>query len=953
MPENFSIQTPDDQNETLSFQEDQNWPIELDGTLSAVEINELHEAFECDCWEVRDETWGKLWEFLQQDILPNIQNLNPEAQNKALILAEAHSIPKIDLDLSIPNDLQAMLDTDWFDLSIWQAISWIEDYVSQNMQLPENSDLSWEQYDWVIWLLGEIVQDNISGITKVIKEKVAANPQYSAAELQWIINWEVQTYLSTLRDEAIVPMQEFIHLSSADNRETRVYSQIRTPYEAQAEVQWLEWQEKNDFIAARSSLDIDHFDFQYDRLKSELLSSNMDTSRFKREYDLLFWSNTGLAHDIQLTSSEESGTSLDMNLLSEEAKKTEARMGVGYLCAVAVSCLPYVWAAADAAEVGSAEDMTAEFVKSTLNAWSEPGEEFVDPNYRMEKWMIDNVMAWAGIVLSIVWLQALAKWRKIAKALSMMENVDSWTISQVISLFSQKMWLWAEANWALKSMMWVDPIPEVANMNRAPNIQQDVQRTTRHSTPEYFESVWGRGDEYWFVDETGQLHINTTLFQNLPEADRSRVMREFIAHERAHQAIMNLPPWELQGIHQSFIKNDVFSIVWDAQRYGLHFRPDMWPLDTTNEILAHMIWRLRVWKDVPENILSALSQAWYDDVLWSFGINASRDSFINNWWVRNSDELVAAAMTQVWENLFDINTHTLRTIKSHSTEVVDLLNSFHQEWWDIWEALAKINFEDPWVINAVTWSITQINWLIEVDSITKIENYLSSQGLSLPSWLDIADLKDAWDTGITEDFLQGLFSSLKEIRTWAKAVEEIQEVSIFDLPDSEFLNTIRTRVENLTPWYDFNLVIQKASLDIRALLQSYGWDLDIHSFMLCKNLWQEADLELPRMRHILTAITWDRRNSSRLISKMNSYNRDASDAFVNHFHTDWDTYLSMNSINSFFMANPDIKVLNVRSLNFDEADERWWNLYRSLVELAQREWTNTFVNPTMFPANMS
>jgi len=69
---------------------------------------------------------------------------------------------------------------------------------------------------------------------------------------------------------------------------------------------------------------------------------------------------------------------------------------------------------------------------------------------------------------------------------------------------------------------------------------------------------------------------------------------------------MNLPEGKLADIHESFLRNNVFLVIQDAERFGLHFDRAMSPLDTTNEILAHLIGRMRVGKDVPESFLVAL-----------------------------------------------------------------------------------------------------------------------------------------------------------------------------------------------------------------------------------------------------------------------------------------------------------------------------------------------------------
>lgn len=57
-------------------------------------------------------------------------------------------------------------------------------------------------------------------------------------------------------------------------------------------------------------------------------------------------------------------------------------------------------------------------------------------------------------------------------------------------------------------------------MNHSENIiesgTESFQRTIKH-TPESYLSSGGRAGEFGFVDTQGQLHINTSVFDTLPE----------------------------------------------------------------------------------------------------------------------------------------------------------------------------------------------------------------------------------------------------------------------------------------------------------------------------------------------------------------------------------------------------------------------------------------------------
>lgn len=199
--ENFEI------NNNNEFRENSNWPIEIDGYLSEEEKTEFREAFNCECWEIRDETNGRLRDLIHTDLIPNLWNswFDEETQSRILELAELHPQNSINLWIDIPEELQNTLSQWELDLSLAQAIWDIEEYIARELVLPADSNISWEEYQTIIWNIWAIIQWNIDGINDVVQTTIDENPDLSLRELTWIINSKIQEYFTTIRDEVLVP----------------------------------------------------------------------------------------------------------------------------------------------------------------------------------------------------------------------------------------------------------------------------------------------------------------------------------------------------------------------------------------------------------------------------------------------------------------------------------------------------------------------------------------------------------------------------------------------------------------------------------------------------------------------------------------------------------------------------------------------------------------------------
>lgn len=630
------------------FSETPNGPINIDGALSESEKQELQEALQAGKEEIYDTTHWQLWDFLYTDVLPHLEysGLSADIQIQIRALSQKHLSPSSIHPFEIPESLRNTLLQWELNLSLEQGLSDMQNYISDTLALPSDSNMSSAEHSVILTNIHSKIWERISEIDGIISEKRDQYPELSLRELTWIINAEINNFFAQIRDEIIFPAQLCIDFSSQETQ-SKMLSHM-----------W-EGASRENWSPSRIQRAQENMTIQMQELSYLLQDPESSSDNILYQYENILYEREFNLGDFETDMYVQSDETFDVSLLSEADKQIEGKSMLYFLCAVGVQCLPYVWAlpgaAADTTDLFSSQD-------ATLMGLKESG--LVPEEYHIEKTWLDRVFAGTGLVLSAVWLQALAKSWKLAQALSGIRHLSPSLISESISLFAEKMHLSGDMLQSLKRLLWLSAeehtkiSSHIPNMNHSENIiesgTESFQRTIKHTSESYLSSG-GRAGEFGFVDTQGQLHINTSVFDTLPEWKKAWIMREFIAHERAHQAILNLPEGKLREIHQHFMRNNVFEILKNPQKYELHIDRTENPLDITNEILAHMIGRMRVGKEVPSNILNALQASNIDDIFTSFGINSSRRNWESLWGVKNRENLSSAAMRIVDGQILDLS----------------------------------------------------------------------------------------------------------------------------------------------------------------------------------------------------------------------------------------------------------------------------------------------------------
>lgn len=672
-------------NTSNEFVEKTEGPIKIDGMLSQEEIAEFSDAFESDRTEIRDETDWKLAEFLHWDVLPHLEisNLDPALQEKIIDLAKKHPDSNIlDLWVVIPAGLENQLLQWGLDLSIQSALWDIEAYISENLRLPADSNISASDYAAILQTTGRLIQDWVWEIEQIIAETKLENPDLSSRELTWIINSKISSAFNDIRDHVIPTLQIYLKYSSQGESEQqdiqmrevaeKAYVSQRHPDPDAAVNRTIDQMVERKYKSLQK-------DTQYFEriMKDSFIQWNIDRPGELRNIDTSMW----LVSSEFYSNKETIQQDLKISLLNEADQAIESKAMLYYLFAVWVQCLPYIWAApwlaADGTDVFSSGDATMMWLK---NMWLVPQE------YNLEKTLLDSALAWAGLVLTVVWLQWIAKSWKLAKAFKWIKHLSASVISESLSLFSSKMWLWEKSAAALRKLAGIEEtLPVLESIGPT--------KIMKHATPEKYIAIGWAQWELGFVGPDGIFHANMPELLKIPQERRFWELKAFISHERAHQKFMSLPPKQIQSITHNFEEAWMLKPAF-LEKYNISLKS--WEssekMDIANEVVATMIERLRRGKDTPEKFMQILSISLWkkpEEITQLFGVQSVRKTLIN-WDVTNASGLRAAARVNNKYTKEALNPKVfLEEFKTLFTgEIWDGFDSFIQmmqelSWWDI------------------------------------------------------------------------------------------------------------------------------------------------------------------------------------------------------------------------------------------------------------------------------
>lgn len=799
-----------DINSQNEFQKKSSWDMIIDGKFSDAEKREITEVLEWEKSDILDTTNGKLATFLHSDIIPHLESsgLSQDVKNDLIKLAEKYPPNTPDLWVNIPKQLQATLSQWELDLSVERAVWDIEKYVSENLQLPQDSNISSAEYQSIILSTGKVLQDNLGDIEDIIKEMRDGNPQLSDRELTWMINSEISAHFDALRVHTIVPLQIYIKYSS-ENKKKDLDMRMRE----KAEKAFTSQRHPNPDAPVNSRVDA-MVESKYRSLKKQnkyfqrvmkdaFIDGNIENVHELSSVDTLM----GVLGTEYHNSQQEIKENLDISLLNEKDKQIESEAMLYFLCAVWVQCLPYVWAvpwlAADATDIFSSQDATLTGLKE---AWLVPKE------YHMEKTAIDHVLPILGIALTPIGLQWLAKGRKLAKAVKGIKHLSAEVISRSLEKFGNAIGIDSDTIQSLKELMGVKSRVETPTI--------DLWKYS-----DLIEIKNGKRVSRWVApEEIRKIHAN------LSDPERIQVASEILGitlSEKQQQALLKAHYTETW---KNIIKGRVLMKEWDFSRQEAQIL-----MDVQLAGMSERWWNKVFFKDVRDRTIPIRYWRKWKDPEIEYeslkGMSEISEKVAKPLWAKFDEQ-----WNMIWYNLEEITNRYIWDIR-------DIPNNIKQEILSEFEKLhvngfthGDINSENILIYYPDFPNTSTIDFKI-IDPVWFPKNF---EFFDAAKSDDIASLKRILGT-IEEQIQLRYLSSTDELRVWQNvyakwndgksySVEivwwnqthyqiKLQDGRILDVPPDSIQLPETPNIENIeNPWdiSNINIVNEK---DIMKLFE--------------------------------------------------------------------------------------------------------------------------------------
>jgi len=471
---------------------------------------------------------------------PLIKNNTEEKHKKETI--EKINSSELFTYFDIPKDkweeLENKLNKYGLNLNIWKFLNWYKEYIENNLQWlkPEYK----EKIKQSIWMkvlkLSTIIDERINFVDKQIEEwnYKKEDRKKEIQNQRWIINSKLQEDFSFVNNELLPSTMMLIKYKNKKTsmREETLYNLSDKIEETKKMLEsnllldwtfdktiwdagWKPWE------AGTNTWDI----FDTSMTNATLTNKWIDWDLFKQKHITLpKWTS----------------------ILNEQDEKIEAEAIKWYMIAVAsqiaievwpavaASVLPWVgtafwalaWAVAwwtiDLADAFSDEEVLLKLVQK---AW------LVNPNYRMNKTWIDNILA--GIWI-LPWATEAIKWAKVAKYLSKLpsEEVSSWIEKIQEIMISQATWKKVVKNWN-----------EVINMKGQEKVYTKWSKVNEAIKNEQLK--WLKPDllelstneQVKFINK--RLQELTLKIKKIPKAERHLIKKEIILLQNIHSNLTN------------------------------------------------------------------------------------------------------------------------------------------------------------------------------------------------------------------------------------------------------------------------------------------------------------------------------------------------------------------------------------------------------------------------------
>ncbi len=531
-------------------------PNTLEGTLVNPEQSDRQEAL-LRRWDSKALQWLEdLWDVeATRDVVSSLASHNPlfaenlwslqntiwtsfmremsrgnETQNEGTEIQE-DVIDYFSLDAQQIWELQGKLSEVWLD--IFQLLASLKEHIETQL-----ADLPEEYKEKIRNSIGRKT-GNISELVAEMKEESTSGEDFK--NKRWMLDEKIGNAYNFYTTELFPTLEVKLTLARGETIPERFSTPIRQAHTPNG----TEYTTINEeFTPAHLYME------EIDELLNAPLDSdgNFDEGFFSTQ-NLLSSNNevhNALFEEMNITKTE------NISLLSEEDKEIQQNAMIAYFILIGVQMIPYLGAPislwVDGVDTFSSHDGTLELGKSL---W------MIDESFQMEKQWYDNALWGVWLALTAVWLQGIAKWKKLANSFTSLEKIGFWRIEEMLQIFGNKLWISQERlngiTEYLRSLFKWD-IDEASNGGKVDNVdrtplEEDLPRENlRLREINQFQEL--SPEQIWRVNKLLQEVIQNMKYNSFEKIDK--LFSHYFANKR---------PW--YSLQDAFKELDLSKVDFD------------------------------------------------------------------------------------------------------------------------------------------------------------------------------------------------------------------------------------------------------------------------------------------------------------------------------------------------------------------------------------------------------
>jgi hypothetical protein len=424
--------------------------VKIDGMLSREEKDAFQDHFQVECGGINAETSSIVSDFLQTDLLQNLNQFDPLQQIAIQKLIAKHNSENENntiwentetleyfwIPLEVAKLAQESLSS--LNMQFIDKLKSYQSYIENQLELPENSSLRTSQHEAIIAHVRKNIWNNISSIPELVSSERAKYSSLSDKEVIGIVNDAIESGFKETKDSVLPNAKLFLT------------STIPWFYENSEDIFYARWLENGDMSDDRLDMQVK---ISNSGLQKEIaeLGRALEKWYFDNMPDVYNgWWNIGEQFEESFWMQDGMQEISESSFLSPEDAEKYKSAKIRAVIFMMLQMLPMgitdlAWIGIDIFDTFSSTDQSFEALK---------GLGMIDADIHVWKAGWEQALSAIGALWGVVSLDIATKWARIMRIMQSAGITTADMLWEVRS-FSRDLWLPDGASNAIrKSISW-------------------------------------------------------------------------------------------------------------------------------------------------------------------------------------------------------------------------------------------------------------------------------------------------------------------------------------------------------------------------------------------------------------------------------------------------------------------------------------------------------------------